>query len=366
MQEKKGIIAAGLVIGILAVVLVQFGNPANMGICIACFLRDTVGGLGLHRAEVVQYIRPEIMGIVLGAFLMAKGKREYQGRGGSAPFTRFVLGMFVMIGALMFLGCPLRMVLRLGGGDLNALFGLVGFAVGILVGIQFLNRGFTLKRTYRMPAFEGYLFPALNLVLLILLVVAPSFIFFSSKPPGASHAPVLLSLVAGLIVGLLAQRTRLCMVGGIRDAVMFKDWYLLSGFIAILVAVLIGNLILGKFHLGFSGQPVAHTDGLWNFLGMALAGWGSVLLGGCPLRQLILAGEGNGDSVITVLGLAAGAAIAHNFGLASSAAGPTLNGRIAVVIGFVVVFLIAFFNRERSSDFGIKGGVNIDLSGDRR
>ena len=36
---------------------------------------------------------------------------------------------------------------------------------------------------------------------------------------------------------------------------------------------------------------------------MALVGWGSVLLGGCPLRQLILAGEGNGDSAVTVLGM---------------------------------------------------------------
>ena len=39
-----------------------------------------------------------------------------------------------MIGALMFLGCPLRMVIRLGGGDLNALVGLVGFIAGILAG----------------------------------------------------------------------------------------------------------------------------------------------------------------------------------------------------------------------------------------
>ena len=41
---------------------------------------------------------------------------------------------------------------------------------------------------------------------------------------------------------------------------------------------------------------------------MALAGWGSILLGGCPLRQLILAGEGNGDSAVTVFGMIVGAA----------------------------------------------------------
>ena len=125
---------------------------------------------------------------------------------------------------------------------------------------------------------------------------------------------------------------------------MFKDFKLLYGFIAVIIAVIIGNFITGNFNLGFEGQPVAHTDGLWNALGMALVGWGSVLLGGCPLRQLVLAGEGSADSTITVLGMMVGAALCHNFGLASSANGPTQNGMIAVVIGFVVVAIVSFRN----------------------
>ena len=86
---------------------------------------------------------------------------------------------------------------------------------------------------------------------------------------------------------------------------------------------------------------MAHTDGLWNFLGMVLVGWGSVLLGGCPLRQLILAGEGNTDSAVTVMGSLVGAAIAHNFGLASSTAGATTNGKVAVLICLVLVVVIS-------------------------
>lgn len=359
MDKKRHIVLAGAAIGLLAVILVQFGNAVNYGLCIACFIRDTVGGLGLHRAAVVQYIRPEIIGIALGAFLIAVGKKEFSVRGGSSPFSRFILGFIVIIGALMFLGCPLRMVLRLAGGDLNAVFGLLGFVSGILIGITFLNRGFTLKRTYPLTEFEGYLFPAVNIGLLLLLITSPTFIFFSEKGPGAAHAPVVMSLAAGLIVGIAAQRTRLCMVGGIRDIVLFKDVYLITGFIAIFISALIGNLIVGKFNLGFAGQSIAHTDGLWNFLGMMLAGWGSVLLGGCPLRQIILAAEGNIDSVITVIGMAAGAAFAHNFGLAASPSGPTLNGQIAVVIGFAAVFAIGYFNIDRSSDIKMKGDVEL-------
>jgi len=355
---KRGIVLVGAIVGALAVALVAFGNPVNMGICIVCFIRDTAGALGLHRAGVVQYIRPEIIGIALGAWIASMAGGDFRVRGGSAPFTRFILGFFVVIGALMFLGCPLRMVLRLAGGDLTAVFGLLGFTAGILVGVAFLNKGFTLQRTYNLPKTEGFMFPAMQVALLVLLVAAPAFIFFSAEGPGSLHAPLLVSLVAGLIVGGAAQRSRLCMVGGIRDLVLFKDSHLISGFLAILVVAFVGNLITGNFKLGFSGQPVAHTDWLWNFLGMLLAGLGSVLLGGCPLRQIVLGAEGNIDSVITFLGMLVGAAFAHNFGLASSGAGATAHGKMATIIGLVVVAAIGFVNMERSG-VSVKGDVTV-------
>ncbi len=350
--EKTGIILAGLVIGVIASLLVLFGNPANMGFCIACFLRDTAGALGLHRAAAVQYIRPEIIGIVLGSFILALGKGEFKAKGGSAPMTRFVLGFCAMVGCLMFLGCPFRMIVRLGGGDLNAILGLIGFAAGILTGVFFLNKGYSLKRSYQLPVLEGAILPAVQVVLLVLLIAAPAFIFFTEPDggPGGKHAALIISLIAGLVVGALAQRTRLCMVGGIRDVVLFKEFRLLTGFAAILVGCLVCNLILTAvtpgtyFKAAFAGQAVAHTDGLWNALGMYLVGFACVLLGGCPLRQLVLSGEGNADSAVAVLGLITGAAFCHNFGLASSADGPTANGKVAVLLGIAVVAVIACAN----------------------
>ncbi|MBQ5814244.1 MAG: YedE-related selenium metabolism membrane protein [Clostridia bacterium] len=346
MKNKQNLlmIATGLIVGAIAVVLVANGNPANMGFCIACFLRDIAGGVGMHGAAVVQYIRPEIIGLVLGAFIMSVAGKEFKARGGSSPAIRFVLGFFVMVGALMFLGCPLRMVLRIAGGDLNAVVGLVGFIAGILMGIFFLKKGFTLKRYYNQSKFEGMSMVFIAVALIALLLLVPSVLKSSVEGPGSMRAPVILALGAGLIVGALAQKTRLCMVGGLRDVIMFKDFYLVQGFIAIIVAALVGNMMLGKFTLGFDGQPVAYNDALWNFLGMALTGLGSALLGGGPLRQLILAGEGNSDSTITVLGMIVGAAFCHNFGLASSGNGPTPNGQIAVIIGFIVMIAIGLAN----------------------
>ena len=141
-KENLFVILTGVVIGIAALVLTALGNPANMGFCIACFERDIAGAVGLHSAAKVQYVRPEIIGLVLGSFLMALASKEWKARAGSSPALRFVLGAFVMIGALAFLGCPLRMVLRLAGGDLNAVVGLAGFASGIFLGTLFIRKGF--------------------------------------------------------------------------------------------------------------------------------------------------------------------------------------------------------------------------------
>ena len=108
------VIVTGAIVGLSAVLLTHFGNPANMGFCIACFLRDIAGSLGLHSAGKVQYIRPEIIGLVLGAFLMSVAGKEFKARAGSSPALRFVIGAFVVIGALAFLGCHTHDLTDLG------------------------------------------------------------------------------------------------------------------------------------------------------------------------------------------------------------------------------------------------------------
>ncbi len=253
------------------------------------------------------------------------------------------------------------MVIRLGGGDLTAVAGLLGFIAGIGVGVVCLRKGFSLGRAYPVRSGEGMALPLILVIGLVLLLAFPSLLHFSEEGPGSQHAFWLISLVAGGVVGVLAQRSRLCMAGGIRDAVMVHDFRLLAGFVAIWATVTIGNLILHKYNLGAVSQPIAHSQYLWSFLGMALAGWGSVLLGGCPLRQLILAGEGNGDSAVTVLGMVVGAALAHNFGLAGNAdsvaedgtyvvGGIGTAGMVAVVLGFIVLLAVTLTHLPGKED----------------
>ena len=357
LTSRWGPIITGIVVGILAPVLVKLGNPGNMGVCVVCFSRDIAGALGLHRAGVVQYIRPEIIGFVLGALIAALIFREFRPRTGSAPLVRFLLGIFATFGALVFLGCPWRAYLRLAGGDWNAVFGILGLAAGIGLGIAFLRLGYSLGRSRPSPTAVGWVMPAIVVTLLVLLIAAPQFgrdaggnptgpIFFSATGPGSQHAPLLVSLAVGLFIGFLAQRSRFCTVGAVRDAILLRDFRLLFGVVALLVAALTTNMILGQFQPGFEKQPIAHTDGWWNFGGMVLAGLAFTLAGGCPGRQLFLAGEGDADSGLFIAGMFVGAGFAHNYSMASSAAGPGAFGPFGIVGGLIVCALIGLTMRE--------------------
>lgn len=357
-SSRWGIISAGLFVGVFAPLLQHWGNPKNMGICVACMERDIAGALGLHRAAVVQYIRPEIIGFVLGALIAAILFREFKPRGGSSPIIRFFLGFFAMIGALVFLGCPWRALLRLAGGDWNAIVGLAGLAFGIWIGVLFLKSGYMLGRSTKTGSFSGLVFPIVMIVLLLFLLFAPQFgrtpegtptgpIFFSQKGPGSQHAPIVVSLIIALCVGFLAQRTRLCTMGAIRDVILIRNTHLLSGIIGIVIAAFIMNLILGQFKAGFSDQPIAHANHLWNFLGMVLAGLAFALAGGCPGRQLFLSGEGDGDAAIFATGMIVGAGFAHNFSMASSPAGPGAYGPASVIVGLIFCIVVGFTMREK-------------------
>jgi hypothetical protein len=67
-----------------------------------------------------------------------------------------------------------------------------------------------------------------------------------------------------------------------------------------------------------------------------------------------LTGQGNTDSAITVLGLATGAAVAHNFALAASANGVPDYGKYAVIIGLAVILAVSLTTYFKAT--AIEGG----------
>jgi hypothetical protein len=139
----------------------------------------------------------------------------------------------------------------------------------------------------------------------------------------------------------------MCLSGGFRDFILVRDTHMLSIYGIIFISALAANLYFGFFKFGFDKQPLAHTMHLWNFLGLFLTGLAATLAGGCPLRQLILAGEGNTDASFCVLGMLAGAGLAHQINIAASPAGVLINGQAAVIAGIFITGVIGYVFREQ-------------------
>mgnify|MGYP004659627421 FL=1 len=346
-------IISGAVLGIVAAFLAYAGNPANMGICAACFLRDTSGALGFHSVQTLQYLRPELIGLVLGGFLASLfWTKEFAPKNSTATFSSFFLGVFAMIGALVFLGCPWRAFLRLGGGDMTAIAGFLGLAAGVGIGLFFKKNGYKVDESVSVSKNIGFLPVIFSVLLLLALVFGLKIgengaLFSSVKGPAAQHAALFISLIGGLVVGVFMQKSKFCSVGAFARA--YKgDFSMFWGVVAIIAFATIANLALGQYKFGFEAQPIAHNDFVWNFLGMVLAGLCFSLSEGCPGKHLVQMGTGNLHSGIFVIGMMAGAGFAHNFLLASSPAGITPYAPWAVGLGFVFAVYVGVLNRAKA------------------
>lgn len=162
--------------------------------------------------------------------------------------------------------------------------------------------------------------------------------------------PAIATLIVGIIVGYLAQRSRMCFIGGLRDFILVRDNELLKGVIAFFVTAWLAFSVAGVFGwvnwqapkfqgsvapeiqattktfepVSWSGAalvapgPTRLTQSVvsvgWPILlltvGAGLAiGLFSTLANGCPTRQHVLAAQGMHDSIFYLAGFYLGVII---------------------------------------------------------
>lgn len=118
------------------------------------------------------------------------------------------------------------------------------------------------------------------------------------------------SLILGLIIGYLGQRSRLCFIAGYRDFFMARDTTLLKGILGAFVGALVGYALFDSLGGTVPGFPMLlSTPGLtakatWLFTIVGGVGVGivGVLSGGCPFRMHIQALEGKKTYAVYLLG----------------------------------------------------------------
>lgn len=342
------VVVSGGLFGLFGVLLAVWGNPDNSGICVSCFVENLSGALGLHENKRMQYLRPELIGFMLGSVVSSRLLGEFRSRSGRAALPRFLSGIFLIVGCAVFIGCPIKLFLRLTAGDLTAVVGLAGLVVGAWFGIRGHAAGLNFGKSEAEPGGSGLWLPAIFVLLLMFVLLQPGFVRVSVTGSAAQHAPVLVSLAVGLALGFLAQRSRFCITASIRDLLLMGARAPLAwGLLVFVVVAVVASAVTGGFNFGYYGQPGSHHEVLWSFLGMVLVGWLSVIIGGCPFRQLIKAGEGDGDAALVVLGMLVGGGLVQSWGIAASAAGVSPYGKVAVLIGFIFILLITLLFRER-------------------
>jgi hypothetical protein len=108
------------------------------------------------------------------------------------------------------------------------------------------------------------------------------------------------TLVLGVVIGYLGQRSRLCFISGYRDFVLMRDTVLLRGVLGAFLGAVIGHLAVRWLGGGVPGfpafaqesAPVAWSVWILVIVGGLGVGLTSSLAGGCPYRMHVLAGEG--------------------------------------------------------------------------
>ncbi|TFG62122.1 MAG: hypothetical protein E4H36_08750 [Spirochaetales bacterium] len=144
--------------------------------------------------------------------------------------------------------------------------------------------------------------------------------------------------VTGLLIGFLAQRSRICFIAGLRDYILVRDRELLMGLFSFVATVWVltsacyalgllqsGMPEFGDIRVKIQVLPVPGAEGLpgglkplrllgdgslpaplWSIVnpfffvtlaGGFLLGFLSVQAGGCVLRQHVLAAQGDRDSL---------------------------------------------------------------------
>lgn len=138
----------------------------------------------------------------------------------------------------------------------------------------------------------------------------------------AVYAVPLLTLLLGILIGYLAQRSGFCSIGGFRDYFLFRHTRILSGYLSLIVFSFLGYLLFSlltpaameHFFWVLTNGPFTPVPGAPAGLGPAasilfavipgfLVGFICVLLGGCPIRQAVMASEGNTRAAFFLLGM---------------------------------------------------------------
>lgn len=133
---------------VFAEVLFNFYPPTAYTFCLSCHTRDLINTAAntIFRAnfQTAMIARRVVMltspAVILGAFISSRFFKEYRSQKSNQPFLFFISGFIIMITGIIIFGCPTRIIIRSGYGDLYGIAALFGMFIGIWNGTVVLKQ----------------------------------------------------------------------------------------------------------------------------------------------------------------------------------------------------------------------------------
>ncbi len=146
-----GVIAGTLFVS--AEAFLGFYPPSAYAFCLSCHTRDLINTLinavfGTHfetagiAGTVLMVTSPAVL---IGACIAARLFKERKIQKATNPLLYFIVGFAIMIIGIVIFGCPTRIILRAGYGDVYALVALACMLFGIWCGTMVMKLRFRTK-----------------------------------------------------------------------------------------------------------------------------------------------------------------------------------------------------------------------------
>jgi hypothetical protein len=308
------------------------------------------------------------VGLLAGAFVAALLSRQFAVQVAPAAELAkgFIGGLLMGLGAIFAMGCNIGgFYSALSALSLSGLGMMIGLTIGAFIGIRYVM-------------WEAEHWPRLS--------SGNARAFFATKPEGRSVQPWLggLSLVVivvivtfyaqhdfaqrgglllfGVLLGMILQRSRFCLVRAFREPFLTGDSEMTRAAVLSLLVSLIGFAVLKGTDLRSTGTFVFPAFWKGSVIGGVIFGVGMVLAGGCGAGSIWRAGEGHLKLWCAVFGFAISASLVRRFmeqgellrHLGKSVFLPDLTGwplALAIIVAVLLAwYLFAAWN-EKSQKF---------------
>ncbi len=300
----------GILLGLLNVFLFMIKSPWGGSGGYNNWGENLYQALGVLGIENVTSISDSLYGmlnilIILGAFVGALLAKEFALR--IPPVGElikgFIGGGLMAIGAILGIGCTIggffSGVPALSGG---AILLTVGLFLGTLVALKYLmwemehlpgiSSG---KSKTLLAASEGKGAWQKWLGLIVTIMV-----FVIAYNYSGTNKIMAWFVIIGLLLGMICQRSRFCIVASFRDPFMTGKSSSTVGIIAGLLIGLIGFTLIKQFGVGAGDLSLRYRELTWVFpnfwlrapIGGFIFGLGMTIAGGCAVGTLWRFGEG--------------------------------------------------------------------------